>query len=107
LREQYERELGTGSAKGDAFKAWHEGMQRYASGGFSFDLEENEDRIRCVGAPVRDEMGAIVGAISVSSVAQYMADERMEELSVIVKQTAEQISRELGWNRHSGRAVAH
>jgi DNA-binding IclR family transcriptional regulator len=106
LREQYERELGAGSAKGDAFKTWQEGMQRYASGGFSFDLEENEDRIRCVGAPVRDEMGAIVGAISVSSVAQYMADERMEELSAIVKETAQQISRELGWNGHRERAVA-
>lgn len=100
-REQYERELGPGSADKESFHAWHHGMQRYASAGFSFDLEENEDRIRCVGAPVRDETGAIVAAISVSSVAQYMADERMNELATVVKDTAEQISRELGWNSPS------
>lgn len=97
-REQYEKELGRGSAKDGRFSAWAEGMQRYASGGFSFDLEENEDRIRCVGAPVRDETGGIVAAISVSSVAQYMGDERMNELVSIVKETADEISRELGWS---------
>lgn len=97
-RAQYEKELGRGSTKNDRFQSWIQGMQRYASGGFSFDLEENEDRIRCVGAPVRDETGAIVAAISVSSVAQYMADERMSELSKLVKQTADEISHELGWN---------
>lgn len=106
LKQQYEKELGPGSAKGDQFNRWNEGMQRYARGGFSFDLEENEDRIRCVGAPVRDETGAIVAAISVSSVAQYMADERMNELVGIVKETADQISRELGWGGQSAQRPA-
>jgi DNA-binding IclR family transcriptional regulator len=97
-REQYDKEFGDGASDGEQFRKWQEGMQRYATGGFSFDLEENEDRIRCVGAPVRDESGAIVAAISVSSVAQYMADERMKELSKLVKETADQISEDLGWS---------
>ncbi|HNP34810.1 MAG TPA: IclR family transcriptional regulator [Woeseiaceae bacterium] len=82
------------------YKPWKERMQHYAKNGFSFDLEENEDRVRCVGAPVRDETGRIVAAISVSSVAQYMDDQRMQELVPVVKKCAESISLELGWLPH-------
>jgi DNA-binding IclR family transcriptional regulator len=75
-------------------------MQGYAKNGYSFDLEENEDRVRCVGAPVRDATGGIVAAISVSSVAQYMDDQRMHDLLPIVTGTAKNISLELGWQPH-------
>ncbi|MEO8114290.1 MAG: IclR family transcriptional regulator C-terminal domain-containing protein, partial [Phenylobacterium sp.] len=77
---------------------WLERMRAYAARGYAFDLEENEDRIRCVAAPIRDAGGQIVAAISVSSAAQYMADERMAELSVDVVATANAISEELGWD---------
>jgi DNA-binding IclR family transcriptional regulator len=84
-------------------------MRGYAEGGSAFDLEENEDQIRCVAAPIRDASGAIVGAISVSSAAQYMSPERMMSLSHSVRQTAADICQELGWQvrntqpRHAGR----
>jgi len=77
---------------------WLDRMQTYAANGYAFDLEENEDRIRCVAAPIRDAAGEIVAAISVSSAAQYMADERMAALSVDVVATANAISEELGWD---------
>jgi DNA-binding IclR family transcriptional regulator len=72
-------------------------MREYARAGHALDLEENEDRIRCVAAPVRDATQAIVGAISVSSAAQYMDDARMEALAEEVRATARAISRDLGW----------
>ena len=72
-------------------------MREYAKLGYAFDLEENEDRIRCVAAPVRDATGKIKAAISVSSAAQYMNDERMQALAKEVRLTADQISSELGW----------
>lgn len=77
---------------------WQERMEGYVAAGRAYDLEENEDRIRCVAAPLRDVSGRIVGAISVSSTAHYMEDARMEALSRDVRATAEAISRELGWN---------
>jgi DNA-binding IclR family transcriptional regulator len=78
-------------------KQWLERMREYAAGGYAFDLEENEDQIRCIAAPVRAAGREIVGAISLSSAAQYMDDERMAALIPTVQQTADKISRELGW----------
>ena len=76
---------------------WHRRMRDYVTAGRAFDLEENEDQIRCVAAPVRDAKNRIVGAISVSSAAQYMSDDRMEALSLTVADAAAAISRDLGW----------
>jgi len=77
---------------------WLERMRGYARGGYAFDLEENEDQIRCVAAPVRGVDGKIVAALSVSSAAQYMSDARMSELTRTVTEAADSISRELGWS---------
>ena len=47
-----------------------------------------------------------MAAISVSSVAQYMTEDRMAELATTVKDAAEAISRELGWNGRNKRSAA-
>jgi DNA-binding IclR family transcriptional regulator len=73
-------------------------MRDYSKRGIAFDLEENEDRIRCVAAPIRGAAGQVVGAISVSGAAQYMDDERMQSLVSDVRDTANAIGRDLGWN---------
>jgi DNA-binding IclR family transcriptional regulator len=102
LKEVYDTE--TDSSRPDSeFQSWSDAMKRYVANGHSFDLEENEHRIRCVGAPVRDETGAIVAAISVSSVAQYMDNDRMQSLVKDVRAAAEAISRDIGWSESSGR----
>jgi DNA-binding IclR family transcriptional regulator len=72
-------------------------MASYVDRGWSFDLEENEIGIRCVGAPVRDVRDQVVAAISVASAVPYMPDDRMAELGPVVRATAEAISKELGW----------
>ena len=95
LRELYRCETGQRYEVPEA--AWLKRMRDYARNGYAFDLEENEDRIRCVAAPVRDATGKIKAAISVSSAAHYMDDDRMQALIEDVRWTAGQISRELGW----------
>lgn len=79
------------------FDTFLQRMTRYAQGGFTFDLEENEASIRCVAAPVRDASGSIVAALSVASTIPYMPHERMEELIPVVQREARAISEELGW----------
>jgi DNA-binding IclR family transcriptional regulator len=76
---------------------WLTRMRTYAAAGYAFDLEENEDQIRCVAAPIRDVAGRIIAAISVSSAAQYMSDQRMQSLTKDVVETARRISEDLGW----------
>ncbi|AOH83583.1 transcriptional regulator [Sphingomonas panacis] len=79
------------------YDGWAERMRGYVAAGHAYDLEENEDLIRCVAAPVRDASGRIIAAISLSSAAQYMDDSRMAALSGEVRETADQISTDLGW----------
>jgi len=96
-RELYEYENREGRRYGVSLDTWLTCMRGYAKVGHALDLEENEDRIRCVAAPVRDAANKIVGAISVSSAAQYMNDARMRKLAEDVRDTARMISLDLGW----------
>jgi DNA-binding IclR family transcriptional regulator len=96
-RELYAIE-GDGSGPGQVdLETWLTRMRAYAVEGRAFDLEENEDRLRCVAAPIRGVTGRIVGAISVSGAAQYMNDDRLLALSQEVKSCARAISEDLGW----------
>jgi DNA-binding IclR family transcriptional regulator len=106
-REYYDYEARLGAGYDVPLESWLARMREYASLGHAFDLEENEDRIRCVAAPIRGVNGRIAAAISVSSAAQYMDDLRMRGLSFQVRDAAERISRALGYNAATaGRGVA-
>jgi DNA-binding IclR family transcriptional regulator len=105
-REYYDYEARLGNGYDVPMDVWLHRMREYAEQGYAFDLEENEDRIRCVASPIRDVAGAIVGAISVSSAAQYMNDLRMRGLTFEVKKAADAISAALGFNPSAVRRVA-
>jgi DNA-binding IclR family transcriptional regulator len=98
----FKQDQASGSPPADQ-KTWLDRMQGYAQAGRTFDLEENEDLIRCVAAPIRDVTGRIVAALSVSSAAQYMADDRMRALSDEVRATAAAISSDLGFSPETAR----
>ena len=86
---------------------WLARMRGYVQAGYAFDLEETEDQIRCIAAPIRDVTGRTVAAISVSSAAQYMSDHRMQALSKDVMAAAHRISEALGWTgRHLAQSSA-
>jgi DNA-binding IclR family transcriptional regulator len=95
-KKLFEADQASGSPRAE-YTLWLERMRGYVNEGRAYDLEENEDQIRCVAAPIRDAADAIVGAISVSSAAQYMADKRMRALSEEVRACAAAIARDLGW----------
>ena len=106
-REFYDYEARLGAGYDVPLESWLARMREYSSLGYAFDLEENEDRIRCVAAPIRGVNGRIAAAISVSSAAQYMDDLRMRGLSFQVRDVAERISTALGYNpATAGRSAA-
>jgi DNA-binding IclR family transcriptional regulator len=89
--------LGAHGADPTGLEVWLGRMRGYARRGIAFDLEENEAQIRCVAGPIRDATGAVVAAFSMSSAAQYMGDDRMEQLADTVRDVAQAISRAMGW----------
>jgi IclR family acetate operon transcriptional repressor len=65
--------------------------------GFSFDNEENEVGVRCVGAPVFDFTGSVIAAISLSGPTDRMDRKRSTEIGPVVRDAARQISRRMGY----------
>ncbi len=64
--------------------------------GWSFDDEEHAIGTRCVGAPIYDEHGETLGAISLAGPSSRLPDERIRQLGPLVAHTAEELTRRLG-----------
>jgi len=72
-------------------------LDRVRAQGYAIDDVENEEGIRCVGAPIFDHRGQPVAALSLSGPAFRMTHGRAEELSEAVRMTASKISQQLGY----------
>jgi DNA-binding IclR family transcriptional regulator len=64
--------------------------------GWAVDNVENEDGVRCVGAPILDHLGAVVGALSVSGPTMRVTEDRVPQLGAKVRAVAEEISHRIG-----------
>ena len=62
--------------------------------GYAVDHEEAELGVRCIGAGIRDDAGALIAGLSASAPAERMK----ASWSALVKETAEKISRSIGWS---------
>ena len=65
--------------------------------GYALDNEEDEPGVRCIGAPVFDENGAAVAAISVAGTANQIGMDRVPILARQVMRTAQGISSRMGY----------
>lgn len=74
-----------------------EELEKVRSRGFAVDDEENEEGVRCIGAPIFNRNAEVEGAISVSGPAIRMSEEKMETVAIEVMKYAGLISRELGY----------
>ncbi|NLC63804.1 MAG: IclR family transcriptional regulator [Thermoanaerobacterales bacterium] len=72
-------------------------LSQIRSNGYSIDDEENEEGIRCIGAPIFGHAGKVIGAISVSGPIMTVTKEKTQILAEKVKKCAEQISIRMGW----------
>ncbi len=76
--------------------------------GYAIDNEENEQGIRCVGAPVLGESGTLVAAISISGPAFRVTRKVAHEvLRDEIMRTAAEISRSLGYGGAENRKSAN
>ena len=72
-------------------------LDRIRSRGFAVDDQESAIGLRCVAAPIRDGAGTVIAALSLSSPAERLSQEKAIEVAPHVIETAVAISRRLGW----------
>ena len=65
--------------------------------GFAVDDEENEIGGRCVAVPVFDYTGTAVAAVSISAPTARLPVDQVDQAGVMVRETANAISRRLGY----------
>jgi DNA-binding IclR family transcriptional regulator len=73
--------------------------------GYAIDNEEHEIGVRCVAAPVHDNAGGVVAAVSVSVPSVRLTESDIPRYAEIVMRAAREISRRLG-HTHKGGAFA-
>jgi len=74
-----------------------EHLKKIREQGFSLDDEENEEGIRCIGAPIFDYRGKVIGAISVSGPTVTVTQEKINSIAESVMECAKKISHRMGW----------
>jgi IclR family acetate operon transcriptional repressor len=74
-----------------------EHLQRIRECGYAIDDQEREVGLRCVAAPIFNARKQAVAAISISGTSPRITREKLDELSQIIKQSAQEISRLLGY----------
>ncbi|QGP90693.1 Transcriptional regulator KdgR [Neomoorella glycerini] len=74
-------------------------LARVRECGYAIDDGENEEGIRCVGAPIFDHRGQVVAALSISGPTLHFTLERVPGLGQLVRQAGEEISRRLGYRQ--------
>ncbi|MCW2952314.1 MAG: IclR family transcriptional regulator [Conexibacter sp.] len=83
-----------------------EDLERIRARGFSLDDEENEEDVRCVGAPVFGHLDRVIGGISVSALAFEFDREAAERIGPLVVEAAARVSEGLGARAPAARAVS-
>jgi DNA-binding IclR family transcriptional regulator len=72
-------------------------LVRIRTRGFAVDHDENEEGLRCIGAPLRDYTGTVVASIAVEGPSFRLTDERLPLLAKAVMRAAHDLSLELGY----------
>jgi len=72
-------------------------LQKIRIKGYAYDDEEHELGVRCAAAPIFDMYGDIAAALSVSGPSVRMVSRQMEAVRELVKDSAFEISRRMGY----------
>ena len=71
-------------------------LGRARESGYAIDDEEHAVGLRCIAAPIFDETGDAIGAVSASGPMARMVDERVAPVGALVLATARSISADMG-----------
>jgi len=71
-------------------------LETVRSRGFAMDDEEQSEGLRCIGAPIFNEYGEPISAVSISGPTVRVSEERTAEFAEAVVSTAAQITSKIG-----------
>jgi len=95
LTKLFQTEKPEASAK--KLKDWLDAMRENRARGVVLHESEAGDFVRSVAAPVRNDKGQIVVAISIAGAAAYLTDKVLEDLANPVRAAAASIGASLGY----------
>ncbi len=72
-------------------------LTRVQDDGYAFENEEGELGLRCIGAPIFNYRSEVEAAISVSAPTSQLPTSKVVSVSLLLKDAARQISRQLGY----------
>jgi IclR family transcriptional regulator, KDG regulon repressor len=75
-----------------------EALEQIRAQGYAMDNEEFSQGLVCVAAPIHNYSQGVIAAISISGPANRMKEKNLEKLIAIIKNTAQVISQQLGFN---------
>lgn len=74
-----------------------EEFERIRRQGYATDWDENEIGLSCIAMPIHEHNGEVRYAMSISGPSVRMTQERMPELMAALRQTVNQVERQLGY----------
>jgi DNA-binding IclR family transcriptional regulator len=72
-------------------------LQDVSRNGYVVSLEELEQGLNAVAAPIRDHLGGVIAALSVSGPAYRLTVARVQEIAPMVVSAADDVSRRMGY----------
>jgi IclR family KDG regulon transcriptional repressor len=81
-----------------AIEALRRQLEAVSRQGYGVDDEEFELGIRAVSAPIRDQKGRVIAALSTPGPANRITSEKIPIIGAALVETGDAISRRLGWN---------
>jgi len=72
-------------------------LQEVRAQGYAVDDEEEEEGVKCVGAPLFDHNGKVVAALSLAALSVDVSQDRILELAEMIREAAAKISYQLGY----------
>lgn len=72
-------------------------IERVRQQGYALDLEENEAKVVCIAAPIRNQDGEIIASVSISGVSGVTLTAEPREMASLAMETAGKVSRQLGY----------
>lgn len=75
-----------------------EELAEVRSRGYATAVEELEQGLVAVAAPIRDQRGAVIASVSASGPVFRLTPERIPDVGDTVRRAADEISRRLGWH---------